>query len=97
MLEPLVNTIEVPCGQEQAFRVFIEQMDSWWPLEMFSVSAMSGAPAHSIRVDAREGGEIVEVGPDGTEHAWGKISQYDPYSMIALDFHIPTPCTRMKA
>ena len=26
MLEPVVKTIEVPCSQEQAFKVFIEEV-----------------------------------------------------------------------
>jgi len=30
MIAPLVKTIEVPCGQKQAFTVFLE-MNTWWP------------------------------------------------------------------
>ena len=32
MLEPFVTAIEVPCGQEQAFKVFVHDMGTWWPL-----------------------------------------------------------------
>jgi len=52
MLDPIIKTIEVPCSQAKAFDVFLNEMDSWWPLGKFSVSAMGGAPAKAIRVDA---------------------------------------------
>lgn len=90
-LEPLVKTIEVQCDQRMAFTVFIEQMGRWWPLEMFSVSRMSGATAKRLQVDARAGGRIVEVGPDDTEHHWGTIKAFNPYSFLSMDFHIVAP------
>jgi uncharacterized protein YndB with AHSA1/START domain len=91
MLDPIIRTIEVPCSQEKAFRVFLNEMDSWWPLGKFTVSAMAGAPAKSIRVDARQGGKIVEIGPDDTEYLWGTIKSYDPHDFVSMDFHIPQP------
>lgn len=91
MYDPIVKTIEVPCNQKMAFEVFIEQMDSWWPMGKFTTSAMSGTPAKSIRVEAKEGGDIVEIGPDGDEHYWGTILKYDPYDLLSVDFHITTP------
>src|SRR5216684_4935756 len=78
MLEPIVKTIEVPCSQEKAFRVFVNDMGSWWPLHKRSVSMISGKPAKSLRIEPKQGGKIVEVGHDGTEHLWGTIRSYDP-------------------
>ena len=92
MLEPLIKTIEVPCSQEKAFRVFINEMDTWWPLGQFTTSAMSsGQPADAIRVDATPGGKIIEVWPNGTEYEWGTIKAYDPNDFLSMDFHIPRP------
>ena len=51
-LEPIVRTIEVPCSQEDAFRIFLE-MKSWWPLGKLTTSAIGGAPAKSIRVEPK--------------------------------------------
>jgi uncharacterized protein YndB with AHSA1/START domain len=90
MLEPLVKTIEVPCNQKLAFTVFLE-MESWWPTNKFATSVMSGQSVQALRVDAREGGQIVEVGTDGQEHVWGTIRTYDPYGYLKLDFHVPHP------
>ncbi len=91
MIEPLVKTFEVPCSQQNAFEVFLDKMDTWWPLDKFTVSAMTGQPARAIKVDAREGGQIVEVGGDGTEVVWGTILTLDRYSRVTMDFHIPRP------
>lgn len=91
MLDPIVKVIEVPCSQEKAFGVFMNEMDSWWPLDRFSVSAMGGEAAKSIRVEGRQGGKIVEIGPSGSEHQWGTINSFEPHDFVSMDFHIPHP------
>jgi len=72
-------------------------MDSWWPLGKFSVSAMGGAPAKAIRVDAKPGGQIVEIGPNGTEHLWGTIKSYHPHDFVSMDFHFAPPGEKVDA
>ncbi len=52
---------------------------------------MKGAPAKTIRVEVREGGDIVEIGSDDTEALWGTINEYDPFSYVSMEFHIPAP------
>ena len=91
MLDPIVKTIEVPCSQEKAFSVFVNEMGSWWPLHKRSVSMISGKPAKSLRIEPKQGGKIVEIGHDGTEHLWGTIRSYDPNDSISMDFHIGMP------
>jgi len=65
-MELLVKTIEVPCNQKKAFTVFMD-MGSWWPTHKFATSVMRGQTVKALRVDAREGGRIVEVGSDNHE------------------------------
>lgn len=91
MLEPLVKSIEVPCDKETAFNVFVQDMGSWWPLGKFTISAMGGSPAVGLRVESKAGGEIVELGPDGAEHFWGRFLEYDPHDFLSMDFHITRP------
>ena len=80
MLDPIIKTIEVPCSQEKAFGVFVSEMGSWWPLDKRSMSLMkSGKPAKSLRIEPKQGGKIVEIGHDDTEHLWGTIKSYDPH------------------
>jgi len=92
MLDPITYTIEVPCSQEKAFRMFVNEMGSWWPLDKRSMSMMSGKkPAKSLRIEAKLGGKIVEIGHDDTEHLWGAIKSYDPHDSISMDFHMGMP------
>ena len=97
MLDPIIKTIDVPCSQKTAFDVFLNQMDSWWPLDRFTTSAMRGAPARSIRVEARQGGNIVEIGSDDTETSWGTIKSYDPHGFLSMNFHVPQPDEKVDA
>ena len=97
MLDPIIKTIEVPCSQERAFEVFLNEMDSWWPLGKFTVSALGGAPAKAIHVEAKQGGNIVEIGPNGTEYLWGTIKSYDPHDFVSMDFHFAPPGEKVDA
>ncbi len=91
MLDPIIKTIEVPCSQEKAFGVFVNEMGSWWPLDKRSMSMKSGKPAKSLRIEPKQGGKIVEIGHDDTEHLWGTIKSYDPHDSLSMDFHRGLP------
>jgi uncharacterized protein YndB with AHSA1/START domain len=92
MLDPIIKSIEVPCSQEKAFGVFVKEMGNWWPLDKRSMSLMHGGkPAKSLRVDPRQGGKIVEIGSDDTEHHWGTFTSYDPNDSLSMDFHMGLP------
>ena len=97
MLDPIVKTIEVPCSQETAFNVFIKEMDSWWPFESFSQSVMRGQKVNSLRVDARQGGQIVEVSSDDTEVPWGTITTFEPHDFLGMDFHLQHPSEEKRS
>jgi hypothetical protein len=90
MLEPIVREIEVPCSLAIAFDVFVD-MASWWPLERFSASRLGGGTTRELRVETREGGTIVEVSADGSEHLWGRFVAYESPEYLAMDFHIVHP------
>ena len=92
MLDPIIKSIEVPCSQEKAFGVFVNEMGSWWPLDKRSMSMMRGGkPAKSLRIEPKLGGKIVETGHDDTEHLWGTIKSYDPHDSVSMDFHMGLP------
>ena len=91
MLEPVIKTIDVPCNQEQAFNVFIEEITTWWPLDKNSVSAMGGGVAKAVSIEPKVGGKIVEIGHDDTEHFWGTVNSYEPHSAFSLNWHIGLP------
>lgn len=85
---PIIQNIEVPCPPQRAFDIFLRDMSGWWPLRRFSVSALRGETAAGLRVEARLGGTIVELGPDGREHLWGTITTFEPPAFLRMDFHI---------
>ena len=91
MLDPIVKVIEVPCDQKQACKVFVEDVSSWWPLGRNSVSAMSGEVAKSLVIEAKRGGRVYEIAHDDTEHHWGSVTLYDPYTQFIMDWHIGLP------
>ena len=92
MLDPIIKTIEVPCSQAKAFEVFVSEMGAWWPLDKRSMSMQGGGkPAKSLRIDPKQGGKIVEIGHDDTEHHWGTIKSYDPHDSLSMDFHMGLP------
>jgi hypothetical protein len=91
MLDSLVKKIDVPCSQEKAFDIFVNAMSSWWPLDRFTMSAHDGKVPKSLTVDAKEGGQIVEIGHDDTEHLWGTIKTYDPFGYLAMHMHMGMP------
>ena len=92
MLDPLVNTIEVPCSQEDAFQIFVQDMGSWWPLEKRAMSLYElKKPPRSLEVDPRLGGRIVEIGDDDHQFHWGTFTAWNPFDAIAMDFHMGLP------
>ena len=91
MLEPITQTIEVPCNQKNAFDIFVNTMQSWWPLDRFSCSAYQEQAPKSLKVDAQAGGKIVEIGHDDTEHIWGSFKDFDPYGYFSMNFHMMMP------
>lgn len=87
MIEPIRASVTVDCVQERAFRVFTEQMDTWWPLDVHSIAVddRDGAvKAESVVVEGKEGGRIYEVMSDGAEGSWGTILAWEPPSRLLI-------------
>ncbi len=87
----LLKQLKFPAAKIKAFRVFVNEMGTWWPLHKRSVSMISGKPAKSLRIEPKQGGKIVEIGHDDTEHLWGTIRSFDPPDSISMHFHIGLP------
>lgn len=83
-LEPVVKTITVPWPVERAFRRFTEEIAAWWPLATHSVGQ---SEARTCALEPREGGRLYETGDDGSEHAWGTVTRWDPPRAVAFTWH----------
>lgn len=87
-LAPLRKEVRVPQGIHEAFRLFTEEIGSWWPLASHSVG---GERSRSVEVETRVGGRIVEVftdddGRDATA-VWGTVVAWDPPHRLRITWH----------
>ena len=82
--DPVRKSIEVEVGPAEAFRLFSEEFDSWWPLATHSVG---GAEAASCYFEDRDGGRIFETTDDGTTHLWGMVTAWEPSARMAFVWH----------
>jgi len=80
---PLIVEFEVAAGLDHAFATWTERCASWWP----SAHTISRGPA-AILLEPRAGGRIFERAPDGTEHDWGSVVEWEPPRRIAYRWHL---------
>ncbi len=82
----------VPLPSAQAFDIFVQQMDVWWPRQgvfPYSFAPETTRPLH-IRFDGREGGRYYETFADGSEYLIGTISVWNPPLELAYGWRDPT-------
>jgi uncharacterized protein YndB with AHSA1/START domain len=82
-MEPLTLRFTVACAPAHAFAVWAERTGLWWP----PGHSVSGAPAH-VAFEPRAGGRIFERGPDGAEHEWGEVLDWEPPRRLRYLWHL---------
>jgi len=72
MIDPIRRSVEVRCSVPEAFKVFTEQMGSWWPLDVHSraADAREDVKAERVVLEPWVGGRLYEVMSDGAEGSW---------------------------
>lgn len=75
--------IEVP--QAVAWRVFTEQMGTWWPLSVYKIGKANAVDAV---IEPRVGGRWYERGDDGSTCDWGSVLVWQPTSRLVLSWDI---------
>jgi hypothetical protein len=83
-IEPLRKQLKVGLSQEQAFRLFTEGIDKWWPLATHSVGKDQ---AESCYFEGWTGGRIMEVLKDGSQAEWGKVLVWKPYELVKFHWY----------
>ncbi len=93
-LEPLVVEFEVGVAPAQAFDAWTRRCATWWPPS----HTVCRAPA-AITFEPRRGGRIVERAPDGSEHEWGTILDWEPPTRLRYLWHLffdPSEATEVE-
>lgn len=87
-IEPILKTLTLSVGPDEAFDRFTRQIDQWWPTETHSVTndARSG-----VTLEPGVGGRLFETGPDGGEHTWGRVTVWDQGQRVAFTWHPGQP------
>ncbi len=78
------KSVTVRREPEHAFRIFTDQIASWWPLRTHSVCK---ADAESVVFEAGVGGRIVERARAGTEHVWGTVQHWQLPRRVVFSWH----------
>ena len=87
-LAPIVKTLFVPVRPVEAFRIFTEDLEAWWPVESHSLSAATDALPRRVVVTKEA---VVETKSDGTTGLWGKVTAWEPGMRFAMDWHVGRP------
>lgn len=79
------KSVRVQAPREVAWRVFTENMGTWWPLENYKIGQ---AKAVDAVVEPRVGGRWYERGEDGSTCDWGSVLAWEPPSRLVLSWDI---------
>jgi uncharacterized protein YndB with AHSA1/START domain len=93
-VEPVLRSVSVRRPVAEAFRIFTEEIGSWWPLDTHSRAVAQreegGVKAETVVIEGRIGGRIYEVMSDGTEASWGEVLIWEPPHRLVLSWN-PSP------
>jgi uncharacterized protein YndB with AHSA1/START domain len=83
-IAPVRRSVDVKFSVAEAFRVFTEEIDSWWPLATHSIGQ---AESVACFFEGREGGRIYETHKDGSIHLWGTVTAWEPPTRLVFSWH----------
>jgi uncharacterized protein YndB with AHSA1/START domain len=86
--EPIRKQVRVGRSADDAFRLFVEEIDRWWPVEVHSRAAHGqygdGVTVSRVVFEPRVGGRLYEVTSEGVEGTWAEIRVFDPPARFVL-------------
>jgi uncharacterized protein YndB with AHSA1/START domain len=96
-LDPIKKVVEVPIGPDDAFRLFTEDMGSWWPVETHSRAVSEhedeGLAVERVEFQGVVGGRVIEHLSDGRALPWAEVLAWDPPERFVLSWH-PSSASR---
>jgi uncharacterized protein YndB with AHSA1/START domain len=92
MTDPVRKSITVPLPPSEAFDLFTDGIDGWWPKDTHSIGAGTGnGDKSAVTIEPHEGGAISETLPDGSTATWGKVTEWQPGSRFSATWHVGRP------
>lgn len=84
------KTAVVPASPEKAFRIFTEEIATWWPMESHSVEAMDteSDQVGSLVFDTGPGGRLYERMSSGQEAHWANVTAWEPPHRLVLAWQV---------
>jgi hypothetical protein len=82
---PITKTVTVECDLDTAFRVFTDEIGTWWPTETHSVHKRE---VRELVFEGREGGELYELTRAGEKAHWGWVTAWEPPTRFVLSWHV---------
>jgi uncharacterized protein YndB with AHSA1/START domain len=86
-IAPVRRSVVVNRPADHAFRVFTEEIATWWPIKEHSIA---GDRAEVAVLECRVNGRVYERNADGGEGEWGRVLEWEPPSRLALAWQ-PNP------
>ena len=83
-VEPVRKSVVVARPVAEAFAIFTERMESWWP---FAGHSVYDDRARSVVFEPRAGGEVTEVSVAGERTAWGTLLAWEPPTRFVMTWH----------
>jgi uncharacterized protein YndB with AHSA1/START domain len=77
------KSVTVAAEPEHAFKVFTEEIASWWPVETHSIHKQT-TPVF----EGRPGGRLYERTADGKEEHWAKVLEWEPPHRLVLEWRV---------
>jgi uncharacterized protein YndB with AHSA1/START domain len=84
MSDALELEFDVAAPVPHAFEMWTARIGVWWPRG----HTVSGDDAATIVFEPRPGGRIFERTPDGAEHAWGEVLEWEPPNRLVYLWHL---------
>jgi uncharacterized protein YndB with AHSA1/START domain len=78
------TSIVVAAPIERAFKVFTEEIGTWWPPEHHIIEAELAEMVFEPRV----GGHVYDRGVDGSECRWARVLAYEPPNRVVISWDI---------
>ena len=78
------KSITVDAPIDRAFYVFTQEMQTWWPPEHHLLDAQLA----EMVVEPRVGGDVYDVGTDGSKCRWARVLEYDPPNLFVFSWDI---------